>query len=101
MITGKVIDQKQQPIPGVNLAVMKSHRNVELRTDVYSYVEGKLYACLPADTTGPWAIEIVDILCTSPIVDASCKYSGNFSINAFSIMVPDDFDIPLIFTYNL
>lgn len=99
-ITGRIVDQNQQPIPGVNLAVMKGNGSENVRTDIYSDSEGNFYAYLPEDTTGPWTLEIVGVLCTSSIMDANCKYSGDFSTDAFTIMVPGDIAIPLIFVYT-
>lgn len=99
IIQGQVVDNQQRPVPGVNLAVTQGMPPNEIRTDVYSDAMGHFYAYLPATASGPWTVGIVGILCTSPIMDANCKYSGKFSTDAFTIMVPDDIEIPLVFEY--
>lgn len=99
IIQGQVVDNQQTPIPGVNLAVTQGMSPNEIRTDVYSDAEGHFYAYLPSNAQGPWTVAIVGIRCTSPIMDTNCKYSGRFSTDAFTIMVPDDVEIPLIFEY--
>ena len=100
IIQGKIVDKQQQPIVGINLAVTQGMRTNQVRIDVYSDSEGKFYAYLPETASGPWTVEIVGILCTSSIMDANCKYSGHFATNAFTIMVPDDVAIPLVFEYT-
>jgi uncharacterized protein YraI len=100
IIKGKVVDKQQHPIPDINLAVTQGMQPNQVRMDVYSDSEGKFYAYLPETASGPWTVEIVGIMCTSPIMDANCKYSGHFATNAFTIIVPDDVAIPLVFEYT-
>jgi uncharacterized protein YgiM (DUF1202 family) len=102
-VSGRVIDQQENPIPGINLAVytgMGTGSPNSVRTDVYTDSTGEFHAYLPDTFTGPLTIEIVGYLCTSPIMDANCKITGKFSTDAFSIYLPDDADTPYVFQFT-
>lgn len=99
IITGKAVDNMQNPVPGINFAIFQGTGADQKRIDVYSDGEGKFYAYLPGTATGSWTVEYVGILCTSPIMDANCKFSGHFANNSFTITLPQDIEIPLIFEY--
>lgn len=100
VITGKAVDDQQNPIPGVDFAVYPANSSGQVRTDVYSDESGNFYAYLPTSAGGAWTIEIVGIMCTSPIMDSNCKHSGQFKTTAYTIMILDDAAIPLVFEYK-
>ncbi len=97
-ITGKVIGPDNEPIPGIVFAVRQGAEQLGIRTDVLTDENGVYHAFLPENATGTWRIEIVGVDCSSPIVDSTCSYAGEFTSTYGDITLPQT--APLVFTYT-
>jgi len=100
-ITGRVEDTEGNPIPGINVAVILSNDQFDLRDDAVSDQNGVFTAYLPEDLAGTFDVQIVSWNCESPIADANCQLSGYIQVEdrAF-VTVPEEEREELVFTYE-
>ncbi len=96
-IHGKVVDANNTPIGGIGFAVTQGIGPNTQRTDAVSMPDGNFYAYLPSASKGTWRVDFVSIDCKSPIMDANCKYTGNFNPLGVDVPMPPVGD--LNFTY--
>ena len=98
-ITGNVIDTSNKGVQGVNLALILTTNGNQKRTDAISNAQGTFYAYLPSDSQGSVTVGVVGVVCTSPIVDASCNYAGTFEPGG-NVVVEIPQSKPLVFVYK-
>ena len=100
-ITGRVEDNEGSPIPGINVAVILSNDEYDLRDDAISDENGVFTVYLPEDLFGTFDVQIVSWNCESPIADANCQLSGFIQVEdrAF-VTVPVEQGEELVFTYE-
>ncbi|MDD2922645.1 MAG: SH3 domain-containing protein [Anaerolineales bacterium] len=72
MVTGKVVDENNNPVTGVGFAVMQNDQREDAHTDI----NGMFYAYLPLKFSGAWTVEFVSVNCKSNTMDANCKCLG-------------------------
>lgn len=100
-ITGRVEDTEGSPIPGINVAVILSNDEFDLRDDAISDENGVFTVYLPEDLFGTFDVQIVSWNCESPIANANCQLSGYIQVEdrAF-VTVPVEQGEELVFTYE-
>lgn len=100
-ITGRVEDTDGNPIPGINVAVILSNDEYDLRDDAISDENGVFTVYLPEDLFGTFDVQIVSWNCESPIADANCQLSGYIQVEGRAfVTVPVEQDEELVFTYE-
>ena len=98
LIKGAIVDQTGQPVDAVTIAVFAGTNPTDPRTDATSDSAGHYYAFLPKDEQTRWQVTVVGVGCSSRIMDADCKYQGNFEPVSYILNVPQRME-QLIFTF--
>lgn len=89
VVKGKVVDASGIGILGIQVAVTRLGGAQRVRVDGTTLADGTFYAYAPAEYQGTWLASVVGIGCTSPIVDANCRYAGVFyPVEGINLVLP-------------
>jgi hypothetical protein len=96
---GQVVDANGNGIPGIQVALTRMGGADRVRIQGTSGQDGYFYAYAPVEYQGKWLAAVIGIGCTSPIVDANCRYGGVFyPLAGIDLVLPVFTD--LIITYK-
>ena len=99
VVKGKVVDATGNGIPGIQVAVTRLGGADRVRVDGISLSDGTFYAYAPVEYQGTWLASVVGVDCTSPIVDANCRYAGVFQpTGGVNLTLPTSEDV--VITYK-
>jgi hypothetical protein len=95
IVNGRVVDSDGKPISGIDIAVYQHDVDIRGKTGE----DGTFSVSLSPESTGQWNINIVDIDCTSRIMDANCNISDYVGLKTDeSIILPQKQEV--IFVYE-
>jgi hypothetical protein len=101
-ITGRVSDEKGQPVSGIGYAIEGQNTSTPLRTDAVTDAIGMFYAYLPQSFSGVWTVSYVSVSCTSNTMDADCNCLNNVCGTSYPLSATITLPVtePLIFTWK-
>jgi hypothetical protein len=76
MVVGRVLDEAELPVSGIQFALIKGPGDRPPRTDAITGPDGMFYAFLPLSADGEWNIYFTAIACTSNVMDQNCNCLG-------------------------
>lgn len=90
VVQGKVAETNGAPVPGVEFAIFQGRDPSKLPPDTraHSQADGSFYLYLPASSSELWRISLTAVDCKSPIMDATCRYTGAFTPRFTDITLP-------------
>ena len=104
VVSGRVLDQKGAPVPGIQFAVVQEQAGSPPRVDAITDATGTFYVFMPAATTGTWAVSFTAITCASPVMDKDCKclngVCGGPAPGSVNITLPLEQTEPLLFSWQ-
>lgn len=98
VVQGQVKDQEGMPIGGVVFGVTQGNPPQQPRAEATSLPDGAFYVYLPSTAIGKWRLSLVGVDCSSPVMDDSCNYSGEFEPLWADVDIPQN--NPLLITYT-
>ena len=95
---GKVVDQNDAGVPGIQVGLTYVGGVERVRVTGTTMQDGTFYAYAPIEFQGPWVSTVIGVGCTSPIVDANCRYSGKFTpLEGINIKLPQDVELKFVY----
>lgn len=77
IVVGRVKDELQQPISGIQFALLQGSGSLAPRNDAVTDETGTFYAFMPADAAGSWLVSYTAVACTSNTMDPNCNCVNN------------------------
>lgn len=93
IIRGQVVENTGAPVPGVEFAAYQGKGQANQNppdTRGHTLADGFFYIYLPPGSSGVWRVSLTAIDCTSPIMDANCRYMGAFMPRVTDVTLPAD-----------
>ena len=102
LVKGRVLDDQQKPISGIQLSLVQGSGNDRMRNDAVTDATGTFYAYMPLKAKGEWTVSYTATACSSNTMDSNCKCKkgtcGTLSPLITTVIIPQKTD--LIFNWK-
>ncbi|MEN8241968.1 MAG: SH3 domain-containing protein [Chloroflexota bacterium] len=100
IVQGRVVDENDEPINGVLIAVISSTEGESLRADTTSDLSGSFITYLPEEMFGILDVQVIGPICGTPLMDENCQVSSHIlMVERFYISIPQG-EQEILFPYH-